>query len=56
MSSHKKYLFVALLDNLVAGVAPHSQVLSVILNYQLRDLQGIKTSLLYKLFDFEIGA
>lgn len=42
ISSHKKYLFVALLDNLVAGVAPHSQVLPVILNYQLRDLQGLK--------------
>lgn len=35
-----QYLFVTLFDDLVAGVAPHSQILSVILNNQLRDLQG----------------
>lgn len=35
------YLFVTLLYNLVAGVAPDSQMLSVVLNNQLRDLRGL---------------
>lgn len=33
------YFLVTLLYNLVAGVAPDSQMLSVVLNHQLRDLQ-----------------
>lgn len=37
------YLFVTFLYNLVASIAPHRQMLSVILNNHLRHLQVIIT-------------